>query len=146
MSLRTLLFGLCCLSSVAAAGGCNEVTPSKPPSCLDTPTACDAGTTCWPTDRQGGSACLVSKPYAVAGTECEPIVGATTCADGLACITSEVRPDAGMVTSYCAPFCTATGGGCPAGQECRQVELAGKASAQACINPSPRASDGGADM
>lgn len=111
--------------------------------CGDDPFKCKPGTTCWPT-VDGGATCVASKAYKTKGTDCELLVGKSSCADGLVCITVEKPLDAGADTgkeaspmptseplSLCAPWCDDKHP-CPAGESCRTVFLEGY-QGRACI-------------
>src|SRR4051794_23363086 len=97
------LLAVLALSSSLVAPGCGK-TAAPPAGCAADPFACAKGTTCWPTDKAGGFACLPSKDFAPKWTECELLAGKTTCADGMVCLTTDTSPDANAPRSYCAPW------------------------------------------
>lgn len=121
--------------------------------CSDDPFKCKPGNTCWPA-IDGGATCVASKSYKLKGTDCEMLLGRSSCADNLVCITLDKPLDAGMDTgkeaaaapksepiSLCAPWCDDKHP-CPPGETCRVLSFAGF-SAKACIPPNLEPADSG---
>lgn len=121
--------------------------------CADDPFKCKAGMTCWPS-VDGGATCVSSKAYKAKGSDCELLLGRSSCGDGLVCITLDKPLDGGPDTgkevgpmptsepiSLCAPWCNDKHP-CPAGETCRVLYLEGFA-AKACVPPNLEPPDTG---
>lgn len=134
-------------------GGSSGPAPGVP--CGDDPFRCAEGETCWPADD--GARCVPSKDYKTKGEDCELLVGRSSCADDLVCITVQNPYDAGPVdpkkdtgpsptsvpVSLCAPYCD-DAHPCGPGETCTTTALAGF-SARVCVPEGAIVPDGGVD-
>jgi len=155
MNLRSVVFAAPIVGALIAVGcvigdvggDATRKTETQPEvvgePCADDPFKCKAGTTCWPIEG-GSAACVPSKEYKTKGTDCELLLGRSSCADGLVCITVDRALDAGPDTgkdtgpkvlaeplSICASWCDDKHP-CATGEQCRSLALEGFA-ARACV-------------
>ena len=118
-------------------------------SCLDDPTACPAGQTCWPVSATPTFACIASASKGAFGVACENSIGAATCGDGLACDAVQ-----GAASTRCTYYCDiAKGKGCPPNYDCVSTQTGGASGPMIPIcranaghgSPPPTVDAGGSD-
>ena len=127
--------GACSSSNVAPDAGATAA------QCNDDPFTCTAGQTCWTKDQTPTFACLNSGP-GKRGEECQPLIGAPTCGDGLVCFQTQTGGKPGICSAYCDT--TNTAHACGAAEVCTKATLGGAKFFYVCVGPAA-ATDAGTD-
>lgn len=86
--------------------GCSDEPKADPedpgPGCTTDPSACPAGTTCWPVDITGRYDCLSAPPAQTPGSPCTIELGQADCAEGSFCYPTAAT------SGICSPFCASS--------------------------------------